>query len=60
LKKYYTIDSIKDIKDKISIINNIQLLPEEKFRILNFKPKTEIELELVGDVILYLFSYIVS
>ncbi len=43
------------MKNKILILNNIQLMPEEKFRILNFKPQSEIEIALVRYYI-YIFG----
>jgi hypothetical protein len=54
LHKYYKIYSNEELKELIGRINNIQLLPEEKFRILNFKPKSEIELSLVNRKYIFL------
>ena len=55
MKKNYIILPYDLLKDRISRLNNVQLLPEEKFKILNFKPKTEIELSLVRKHILLKF-----
>ena len=47
LKKNYTILNLEDTKTFIEIVNKLPLLAEEKFKIINFKPKTLIELVLL-------------
>ena len=47
LKKNYTMFNLEDTKTFIEIVNKLPLLAEEKFKIINFKPKNLIELVLL-------------
>ena len=57
LKKEYTIFDLNKTKVVIEIVNKMNLLPEEKFKLVNFKPQNLIELSIV--CLLYNNIYII-
>ena len=57
LKTEYTIFDLNKTKSVIEIVNKMNLLPEEKFKLVNFKPQNLIELSIV--CLLYNNIYII-
>jgi hypothetical protein len=47
LKKNYNIIEFEKINKYIQLVNKLNLLPEEKLKLINFKPKNNLELNLV-------------
>lgn len=47
LKNNYTVFTLENTKSFIEMVNKLPLLAEEKFKIINFKPKNLIELVLL-------------
>jgi hypothetical protein len=50
LENNYNVKSLDRMKDAVKILNGFNLTSEEKFRILNFKPKNLVELLLVRKI----------
>lgn len=54
LQQNYSIMPLDKLKEFILLVNTFPLLTEEKFKIVNFKPKSIIELDLVNSFLIFI------